>query len=227
MAAVFVAAIPSPEQFGTDTIARAAAEPVSPVTARVDATADDIVWCHRVAWALTEPIRSPVFAYIRLTAQFQRWDMFSNPSRVHPYVRMGYRLHMENGTIRTEYEQVFPSGPTGVWKFGSAYFASFMDKAMASVVENYMTLGKRAQEAGEPVPTDDMIRILLPYTRYFGHRRVTAGLPPGAQLIAAEFWRGSAPAPLPPPLAGQHIVERPAGQPPAINWERWAVDEGQ
>ena len=98
-----------------------------------------------------------------------------------------------------------------------------MDKAMSSAAENYSTKGMRARAAGETLPTDEMVDGLLPYTRYFGHRRLEAGLPPGAQLIAVEFWHGTAPGPPPPPLAWQHIVES-AGQPPAIDWQRWAVD---
>ena len=143
------------------------------------------------------------------------------------YARVGYRLRMENGTIRTEYELVFPSGPTGVWKFVSAYFDSFMDKAMSTATEDYATRAKRARAAGKLVPTDEMVQGLLPYTRYFGHRRLEAGLPPGAQLIAVEFWYGSTPTPPPPPLAGQHIVETATDQPPAIDWQRWVVDEWQ
>ncbi len=227
MAALFVAAIPSPDNFGQETIARAATEPITLLTAKIDAAADDIVWVHRVAWALTEPVRKPVSAYIRVTALSQKWNMFSNPSRIHEFVRVGYRLRMENGTIRTEYELVFPSGPTGVWKFVSAYFDSYMDKALGSATEAYMTQGTRAQAAGNPVPTEEMARGLLPYTRYFGRRRLEAGLPPGAELMAVEFWWGKTPAPSPPPLAGQHIVERPAGQTPPIDWQRWAVDEWQ
>ena len=153
--------------------------------------------------------------------------MFADPSRVHAYARVGYRMRMEGGTIRTEYQQVFPSGPTGVWKFGSAYFDSFMDKAMSTAIQNYLASSRRARVAGNPIPTDEMVEGLSPYTHYFGHRRLTAGLPPGAQITAVEFWYGSAPAPLPRPVAGQPSVQRPTDQPPAIDWQRWIVDEWQ
>jgi hypothetical protein len=218
--AVFVAAVPGLSDFGEDEVARLAGEPVSPVAAGLDAAAVRLVWLHRVVYAATSPLRPILMSYVRLTGQFQRWNMFCNPARVAQFARIGYRIRAYDGTITTEYESIFPAGPPGVVKLVSAYFDSFMDKALANAGENYRSSSKVARASGQAVPTDQMVTALMPYTRYFGRRRERAGLPTGAQLAAVEFWWGTTPAPA-PPWMGQ--APR-SGGPGQIDWQLWAVD---
>jgi len=217
MTAVFVTAVPGLNDFG-EPLSRAASEPVTPLTSRLDAAADRLIWLHRAAYAITVPLRPLTVPYIRVTGLFQRWDMFSNPSRLQLYSRVGYRMRMPDGTVTTEYEQVLPTGPTGVVKIFSAYFDSFMDKAMNVAGETYRKRERQALADGESIPTDAMVQGLMPYTRYFGHRRERAGLPADTQLIAIEFWSGTAPLPTPGSSGPQ------SGTDP-VTWRLWAVDE--
>ena len=219
LGAIFIAAIPGLADFGEGVLPRGADKPVTPLTAALDRAAVELVWLHRVTSSMIQPVARPAFVYVRVTAQFQKWNMFSNPSRVHQYARIGYRLRLRDGIIRTEYEEVFPAGPTDVLKLVSAYFDSFMDKVMSNAGETYRTLSARARADGERVPTDEMVRSLRPYTDYYGRRRVKAGLPNGAELVAVEFWWGTRPSAPPPSVSTTTI----AASPPPIEWKRWAV----
>lgn len=219
--AVFVGAIPRLDEFGMP-MERRAPPPLPALTAWLDQAAGDVVWLHRVAWSVTTPLRPLSQRYLRVTRQFEQWDMFATPTHDRQYVRIGYRLQRPDGTVATEYEKVFPTGSPGKVKLLSSYFDAFADKAFTGTSSTYRTREWRARMDGIPVPTADMVQLIEPFTRYYGHRRIAAGLPAGSRLSAVEFWWGTEPGPEPP-------VGRPAAPvtsvPANIRWQRWGADQ--
>ena len=191
MLAVFVGAIPSLDEFGMP-MERRAPPPLPALTATLDQAADDVVWLHRLAWSLTAPFRPLSQRYLRVTRQFEQWDMFATPTHDRQYVRIGYQLQRPDGTVATtEYEKVFPTGSPDKVKLLSSYFDAFADKAVTGTSSTYRTLEWRARMAGIPVPTADMVELIEPFTRYYGRRRIAAGLPAGSRLSAVEFSVGN------------------------------------
>ena len=166
-------------------------------------------------------LRPPADAYIRATAQIQNWMMFVNPTHVGHFVRLGYRLRLADGTSTVEYEVVLPVIEPGRWKLVDAYFNSFTNKAFSAVTGKYLERWIRAQEAGEPVPTREMISGLQPVTRYYSRRRIAAGLPRDVTLEAVEFWWGST------DFAAWHSAPRVGDLDAAgsIDWQLWWTDD--
>jgi hypothetical protein len=167
-------------------------------------------------------VRPATDAYLRATAQTQVWNMFSTPGRASGHVRLGYRLRSADGAPTVEYEQVFPTGDPREWKLVASYFDSFRDKAFTAATESYKKGATEARDAGEQVPTVEMIRGLEPFTRYYARRRIAAGLPPGATLEGVEFWWGTTALPRPP-----GVEDDGPSTDGAPNWELWAVDDLQ
>ena len=152
---------------------------MTPLISHLDAAADWLLWLHRVSSAITVPLRPLAGPYLRATGLFQRWDMFSNPSRLRRGTHAsGNRMRMPDGTMTTDPEQVLPSGPTSIVKIFSAYFDSFMDKAMAVAGDTYRTRERQALAEGEAIPTDAMVQGLMPLHTLF-RSSPRAGRPAG------------------------------------------------
>jgi hypothetical protein len=223
LTALLITAVPSLDDFTGDEVRRPASEPVSPLTARLDGAADQLIWWHRIVYGVTRPLGAVVSQYIRLVGLSQKWNMFCNPAHMHQYARIAYRLRLNDGTVKTEYEQIAPAGPIDVVKLISAYFDSYMDKAMSNAFETYRTRALRAQASGMNWPTDEMVLGLTPYMEYFGHRREQRGLPAGARMEGVEFWWGTVPTP-PPPVGTQPTTTTASSQ-TEIAWQLWAAEE--
>jgi len=221
LVAIFLGAIPGLDDFGADPVVRGPSEHVTPVTAAFDAAAARVVWLHRVTWALTAPLRPIVNQYLRLTSQFQVWNMFCNPAQSQRQVRIGYRLIAADGARHTEFQQVFPAGPPEL-KLVRAYFDSFTDKALAAGVENYRRLVRVADASNTPLSDDDVTQTLRPFTRYYASQRIAAGLPRGTRLAAVEFWSGTSPILL---LGSAAVPTRQPVLEPTITWQLWMTDD--
>lgn len=219
--ATLAAAIPGLDDFGTFPMSRTESEYVGPLTASLDRAAAQVIWLHRLAWNLTTPVRRATDKYVRVTSLYQKWNMFWNPSRRFRYARVGYRLTLDDGSMRTEYQNIMPAGPTDQWKLVSAYFDSFTDKALTVAGERYHDRAASADSRGEALSDEERRQVLRPYTRYFGHRRIEAGLPPGTRLTAVEFWWGISPMPPPGVDTGRRFTDPSS----AIQWERLSVDD--
>jgi hypothetical protein len=223
MAALFIHAIPGLDDFATDPIMPGESGWVTPVAAAFDDAAERIVWLHRVSSSVTQPLRRLTSPYIRVTSQYQTWNMFANPARLHQELRIGYRFQAADYTSRTEFEHIFPAGPPEV-KLFTAYFDSFTDKLLAAEIENYRRLGRAAAASGEPISPEAVARTLRPVTRFYGARRIAAGVPAGTRLTAVEFWFGTTPMSLPASLLPQTGTAPPE---PDVSWQLWMTDDWQ
>lgn len=170
--------------------------------------------------ARLHPVRPALESYLRASAQTQIWNMFYQPKHASDLVRLGYRLRRADGTSTVQYERVFPVGDPERWKLVAAYFDSFADKAFTAATVQYHKLRSRVLD--QPLPTPAMMRELLPFTRYYGRRRVAAGLPAGTSLEAVEFWRGVVAQPI--SASNPYVEDRTSS---SIDWELWGVDDLQ
>ena len=198
--------------------------PLPALTAKLDQVADDVVWLHRVAWSLTAPVRPLSQRYLRVTRQFEQWDTFATPTHDRQDVRIGYQLQRPDGTVSTEYETVFPVGSPGKVKLLSSYSDAFADKAFTRTLVNLSHVPAWPEHGldGIPEPTADMVELVEPFTRYYGHRRIAAGLPAGRGSRQSNSWWGTEPEPEPP--AGKPAT--PVTVVPAdIRWQRWTADQ--
>jgi hypothetical protein len=221
LVAIFLGAIPGLDDFGADPVVRGPSEHVTPVTAAFDAAAARIVWLHRVTWALTAPLRPIVNQYLRLTSQFQVWNMFCNPAQSQRQVRIGYRLIAADGARHTEFQQVFPAGPPEL-KLVRAYFDSFTDKALAAGVENYRRLVRVADASNTPLSDDDVNADASPFHSLLREpanrcRPATRHPACGGRILVGDLadlvtWLGSR-------------ADPPARSGTTITWQLWMTDD--
>jgi hypothetical protein len=222
MVALFVGAVPAPNNFDGDRFSRDVRQPISGVTATLDSAAAGLVRLNRATWYATAPLRRASNAYVRVTSQYQKWVMFSTVSHASSHARIGYRWQSADGSVRTEYEEVLPSGPQDRWKLAGAYFDSFMDKALANVMEGHRGHALQADSLGSAVSPGSRDQGLASCTRYYARARLARGAPAGVQLQAVELWWGGAPIASPFDAPDPDESPRKASN---VKWELWSVDD--
>ena len=200
LAAMAVAAIPSPEQLaGVAGTARAADDSVSAIVrpfagslARVLLAAD------RLAAAIVAPVRPVFAAYVTPLGLEQAWNMFANPPLMSEYLRVRYYVREPEGRTALETEIVFPVRPSGL-HVAAAFRRGHQDKAVSNAVYAYLRERNRRRLRGEsgPIDNDDPAasRTLAPVVAYFRDRFVderyrTTGVRP--DVVRSEAWYGVA-----------------------------------
>ena len=163
-------------------------------------------------WRQTRMLRAVTTPYVNVTAQHQRWHMFSGPLTVNEFVRLRYYVSrggrdQRDATPRwMSTELVMPSHPRDWWRGIKSFRHSFHDKAILTALSNFRSHMAEVP-AGGALPDD-----LAPATRYFS-RAFASKLPDGDQIIRTEVWYGTD-AITPPYVASNVDAEPGAANPP-------------
>lgn len=203
--AISLAAIPNPQELPA--IGRSPIRADDALAARLappaDAAAEAVVEWSRRLWRLTGPLRVLTSPYVNLTAQHQRWHMFSGPLTVNEYVRARYFVAGDGPAVGASWvatEVIFPSHPTNWWHVFESFRNSFRDKAIMTALTDFRSHFPIAPETG--IPPDDLAPVATYFAATFARR-----LPPGERVIRTEIWYGR--EPLSPPGDYPSDLSRP------------------
>jgi hypothetical protein len=209
--AITIAAIPNPQALPV--LERSRLRPDDAIAVRLTPAADflgeAIIRWSRKLWRATGMVRAGTSPYIGLTAQHQRWHMFSGPVTVNEYVRARYFIARpragggQPSWVATEL--IFPSHPPNGWQVVESFRLSFRDKSIMTALSDFRAHLAAAQLT-RTLP-DDLAPVAAYFSRAFAQR-----LQPDERVIRTEIWYGTEPIAPPGQLASTPAI-RPESEP--------------
>lgn len=192
--AITVAAIPAPGDLPA--IEPSGFNSQSAVTRLVSPIADDaavfVVTIAGELWRALGVVRALTGPYVDITAQHQRWHMFSGPLTVNEIVRARYYVaRASEPSSRPAWlatQVILPAHPPEWWRLLASFRGSFSDKAISSTLADF-----RSHTAGSTLRGEEREEF-APVARYFAGQ-YERRLAPGERIVRTEIWYGRAPIP--------------------------------
>jgi hypothetical protein len=165
----------------------------------LDATTGPIRAADATLWRATAWCQPAVRLYLRVTRQYQRWNMFSRPFRKHEYIHLRYYIATGGSSLlRVQRELIYPGHTGANVRLLKSFADSFRDKAMGLALDAHAQRVRRERKNHDVgTALERSQEELIPIIRPFARHQADALLVGGDRLVRAELWRGTAPMPRP------------------------------